>query len=139
MAYLHHFLSFDCDFNVCCDKQGELLFICQIRKTRRFTLHPHLTPSDEVGLYISPVRTDAESKRVRTLLKYYMTNPQGRRPYIRRMPFTRCQDSAVLYLDYGEYVLLPIPLGISQHLPRRSFTYLFNHKISDPETNLYPY
>ncbi len=109
--YLHRFLLPDGDFNICCDKQGELLSVSHIRKTRRFTLRPHFAPSDEVELYISPVRTDAERKRVQKLLKYYMSNPQARRPYIRRMPFKRCQDSAVLYLDYGEYVLLPIPLG----------------------------
>ena len=109
--YLHRFLLPDGDFKICCDKQGELLSVSHIRKTRRFTLRPHFAPADEVELYISPVRTDAERKRVKTLLKYYMANPQARRPYIRRMPFTRCQDSAVLYLDYGEYVLLPIPLG----------------------------
>ena len=109
--YLHRFLLPDGDFNICCDKQGELLSVSHIRKTRRFTLRPHFAPSDEVELYISPVRTDAERKRVQKLLRYYMANPQARRPYIRRMPFTRCQDSAVLYLDYGEYVLLPIPLG----------------------------
>lgn len=109
--YLHRFLLPDGDFNIRCDKQGELLSISHIRKTRRFTLRPHFAPSDEVELYISPVRTEAERTRVQKLLKYYMSNPQARRPYIRRMPFKRCQDSAVLYLDYGEYVLLPIPLG----------------------------
>lgn len=109
--YLHRFLLPDGDFNITCDKQGELFSISHIRKTRRFTLRQHFAPSDEVELYISPIRTAAERKRVQKLLKYYMANPQARRPYIRRMPFTRCQDSAVLYLDYGEYVLLPIPLG----------------------------
>lgn len=110
-TYLHRFLLPDGDFCVRCDRGGELFTISHIRKTRRFTLRPHFSPEDKVELYICPISTDKERKRVLDLLQHYMTNPQARRPRIRRMPFTHCRDSSVLYLDYGEYVLLPIPQG----------------------------
>lgn len=109
--YLHRFLLPDGDFRLTCGKGGDLFTISHIRKTRRFTLRPHFAPEDGVELYICPVTNDSERKRVEALLQYYMANPQGRRPRIRRMPFTPCRDSSVLYLDYGEYVLLPVPLG----------------------------
>ncbi len=109
--YLHRFLLPDGDYCVSCARSGEMFNISHIRKTRRFTLRPHFAPEDRVELYICPINTETERKRVRALLQYYMANPQARRPRIRRMPFTRCHDSSVLYLDYGEYVLLPIPLG----------------------------
>ncbi len=107
--YLHRFYLPDGDYHVKCSMSGELFTLSHIRKTRRFTLRPHFAPEDEVELYICPIRTDAERKRVNALLKHYLANPQARRPRIRRMPFTRCQDASVLYLDYGEYVLLPVP------------------------------
>lgn len=108
-SYLHRFYLPDGDYHVKCSKSGDMFTLSHIRKTRRFTLRPLFAPADEVELHICPIRTDAERKRVMALLNYYMGNPQALRPRIRRMPFTRCQDASVLYLDYGEYVLLPIP------------------------------
>lgn len=111
--HIHHFLLPDGDFSIHCGTAPPVLSISHIRSSRRFTLTPNFNKEDQVELYICRISTDAERKRVMTLLHHYMENPMARRPRIRRMPFTRCQDSSVLYLDYGEYVLLPIPLGFT--------------------------
>lgn len=110
-AYLHTFRLPDGDFRITCQTGATSFALSHIRSTRRFTLKPHFDIAGEIDLYICPIRNDADRRRVRTLLNYYMENPQARRPRIRRMSFSRCQDSAVLYLDYGEYVLLPVPRG----------------------------
>lgn len=109
--YLHTFHLPDGDFQVDCQTGSTVFALSHIRGTRRFTLKPHFNIEGEVELYICSIINDEDRKRVKTLLNYYMNNPQARRPRIRRMNFTRCQDAAVLYLDYGEYVLLPVPKG----------------------------
>lgn len=109
--YLHQFLLPDGDFSIQCGSNAPLLSLSHIRSSRRFTLTPNFQVEDQVELYICRITTEAERKRVNKLLLHYMENPGARRPRIKRMPFTRCQDSSALYLDYGEYVLLPIPLG----------------------------
>lgn len=109
--YLHTFYLPDGDFSVSCESGTTAFSLSHIRETRRFTLKPRFNIEGDIDLYICPIVHDNDRKRVRTLLQYYVQNPQSRRPRIRRMPFTKCQDSAVLYLDYGEYVLLPVPVG----------------------------
>lgn len=109
--YLHNFRLPDGDFRVSCQTGATSFALSHIRKTRRFTLKPHFDISGEIDLYICPILNEPDRKRVRTLLNYYMENPQARRPRIKRMSFSRCEDAAVLYLDYGEYVLLPVPKG----------------------------
>jgi len=109
--YLHSFRLPDGDFRVTCQTGATSFALSHIRRTRRFTLRPHFDISGEIDLYICPILNEPDRKRVRTLLNYYMENPQARRPRIKRMSFSRCEDAAVLYLDYGEYVLLPVPKG----------------------------
>ena len=109
--YLHTFRLPNGDFRLSSPTGATSFALSHIRSTRRFTLKPHFDIEGEVDLYICPIRNEADRRRVRTLLNYYMENPQSRRPRIKRMSFTRCQDAAVLYLDYGEYVLLPVPRG----------------------------
>lgn len=109
--YLHTFYLPDGDFNVSCKSGATSFAISHIRKTRRFTLKPRFNIEGEIDLYICPIVQENDRRRVQTLLQYHVQNPQTRRPRIRRMPFTKCQDAAVLYLDYGEYVLLPVPVG----------------------------
>ena len=109
--YLHSFRLPDGDFRVGC-KSGPASFeLSHIRRTRRFTLKPHFDIKGQVDLYISPIRTEEDRRRTHTLLNYYMENPRASRPRIKRTDFSLCENAAVLYLDYGEYVMLPVPKG----------------------------
>ncbi|MDO5470180.1 MAG: hypothetical protein Q4F38_02670 [Akkermansia sp.] len=109
--YLHSFLLPDGDFCVGCKNSSTSFALSHIRSTRRFTLKPHFDIKGAIDLYICQIKTDEDRRRTHTLLNYYMENPNARRPRIRRMPFTLCENAAVLYLDYGEYVLLPVHKG----------------------------
>lgn len=110
-AHLHSFNLPEGDFKVCCDASRTYFALSHVRSTRRFTLRPHFDIPGEIDLYMCPLNTEQERKRVQSLLDYYEENPQAPRPRIRHMPFTLCQDAAVLYLDYGEYAFLPVPKG----------------------------
>ncbi len=110
-AHLHSFNLPEGDFKVCCDASRTYFALSHVHRTRRFTLRPHFDIPGEIDLYMCPLNTEQDRKRVLSLLDYYAENPQAPRPRIRRMPFTLCQDAAVLYLDYGEYAFLPVPKG----------------------------
>lgn len=110
-AHLHSFNLPDGDFKVSCDASLTYFSLSHVRRTRRFTLRPHFDIPGEIDLYICPLNSEQDRKRVLSLLARYAENPQAPRPRIRRMPFTLCQDAAVLYLDYGEYAFLPVPKG----------------------------
>ncbi len=110
-THLHSFNLPEGDFKVSCDSSLTYFALSHVRRTRRFTLRPHFDIPGEIDLYICPLNTEQDRQRVLSLLARYAENPQAPRPRIRRMPFTLCQDSAVLYLDYGEYAFLPVPKG----------------------------